>query len=405
MSSTGADGTVGRESDPDPVPASDPPAAPGPRPSAGPDPGTVATEGATRRLPGPDVVRAVAMAGVVVMNFHGYLILRGGSRGETWLADVFDPWTGPLSTRFAATFVLTAGVGVALLAASSLDDPERLRTVRWRLASRGLVLYVFGLAFDLIWRGSILPFYGAMFAVGAVVVTWRSRWLVTLAITAAFASWGIRAWRFEREFDGHSTRWLTDPGTSPRGLVLDVFVNGTHPLLPWLAMFSTGIVIGRAMLDPRLASSWRASAAGGGLVLFAVAALGNTLLVDETADARAVLRWSTHPFDRGILYTASALGTALVAFAVVTWLADRFAATRAVGVLGEVGRASLSIYVAHALVFNLVVDWLGWVEPSGVGTALAFAFVVWVTCSVAAVAWQRRHGLGPFELVYRRLTV
>ena len=33
------------------------------------------------RLPGPDVVRAVALIGVVVMNFHGYLILRGDARG------------------------------------------------------------------------------------------------------------------------------------------------------------------------------------------------------------------------------------------------------------------------------------------------------------------------------------
>ena len=35
-----------------------------------------------RRLPGPDVVRAVALIGVVVMNFHGYLILRGGRQGD-----------------------------------------------------------------------------------------------------------------------------------------------------------------------------------------------------------------------------------------------------------------------------------------------------------------------------------
>ena len=34
------------------------------------------------RLPGPDVVRAVALIGVVVMNFHGYLILRGDVRGD-----------------------------------------------------------------------------------------------------------------------------------------------------------------------------------------------------------------------------------------------------------------------------------------------------------------------------------
>ena len=69
----------------------------------------------TERLPGPDVVRAVALIGVVLMNFHGYLILRGGRQGNGAVDRFFDPWSGPLSTRFAATFVLVAGVGVTLL--------------------------------------------------------------------------------------------------------------------------------------------------------------------------------------------------------------------------------------------------------------------------------------------------
>ena len=69
------------------------------------------------RLVGPDVVRAVALIGVVVMNYHGYL--NGASAvagdGASFAQRLFDPWEGVLSTRFAATFVLVAGVGVTLL--------------------------------------------------------------------------------------------------------------------------------------------------------------------------------------------------------------------------------------------------------------------------------------------------
>ena len=36
---------------------------------------------------------------------------------------------------------------------------------------------------------------------------------------------------------------------------------------------------------------------------------------------------SDDPFDRGIAYTVSALGTALLAFAAISWLAERFAGT------------------------------------------------------------------------------
>ena len=53
---------------------------------------TSAAAGARPRLPGPDVVRAVALIGVVVMNYHGYLILRGGSRGaDTTVGEAMIP--------------------------------------------------------------------------------------------------------------------------------------------------------------------------------------------------------------------------------------------------------------------------------------------------------------------------
>ena len=59
-----------------------------------------------RRFVGPDVVpRRVALIGVVVMNYHGYFILDGGRNDHSTLwGRFFDPWRGPLSTRFAATF-------------------------------------------------------------------------------------------------------------------------------------------------------------------------------------------------------------------------------------------------------------------------------------------------------------
>ena len=65
-----------------------------------------------------DVLLAVAQIGVCVMNYHGYLLNRSGDQAATGFFDrVFDPWQGPLSTRFAAVFVTVAGMGVALMSA------------------------------------------------------------------------------------------------------------------------------------------------------------------------------------------------------------------------------------------------------------------------------------------------
>jgi uncharacterized protein len=349
------------------------------------------------RRPGPDVVRAVAMAGVVVMNYHGYLILRGAQRGDGALDELFDPWTGPLSTRFAATFVLTAGVGVTLMTRSSIGDPDRTSAVRWRLVRRGLLLYGFGLLYDMIWRGTILPYYGAMFVIGAALITVRIRWLLAIGASAAVSAAAIRWWRYEAELDGHDTSWLTNPGPgSPRGLVIDVFVNGTHPLLPWLTFFCAGIVLGRLLTT----TWWRPAAGAAGFALFALATLVNSTATND----RSLLLLSVDPFDRGLAYTASALGTALVAFAAISWIADRFADTAAIGALQQAGQMSLTIYVGHTLVFNLLVDQLDLIQPGGVGTALAFAAVYWTAATAGAIAYQRRHGRGPAEVLYRRLT-
>jgi len=348
------------------------------------------------RLPGPDVVRAVALIGVVVMNFHGYLLLRGGSRGTGGIDDFFDPWNGPLSTRFAATFVLVAGVGVTLLTCRSIGDAGAVRRKRWTLVRRGLVLYLGGLLLDIVWRGTILPFYGAMFVLAAAMFTLRSRWVLTIGAVAALTAAGLHWLRTQQHLDDERPSSLLEPSGGALKVLTDVFINGTHPLLPWLAFFCTGIALGR-VLDARW---WRPVAVVGGLALFAGASL---VSVAVPAGPLATELGSTDPFSRGVLYVASALGTALVAFGVVTWLADRFTTTPPIELLRNAGAITLTLYVAHALVFNLVVDWLGWVRPTGLDTALVFSAVYWAVAIAVAAWYHRRFGVGPVERVYRVL--
>jgi len=349
------------------------------------------------RLAGPDVVRAVALIGVVVMNYHGYLILRdiesgGGYSPSGWLDELFDPWNGPLSTRFAATFVLVAGVGVTLLTRRVLGDPARVTEMRWRLIRRGVLLYVVGLLLEQIWPGTIIVYYGAMFVLAAGIFTWRSRWIVAVGTATAVAATFLRSWRFDRSRDGHSTSWLTSPGDgSIRRYVFDVAVNGTHPLLPWFAFLCAGIVLGRTLVTPW----WRRVAALFGVTLVA----GAWLLSAPSATGLPTVVFSTNPLDRSIVYAASALGTALLAYVVIDWLAGRF--PDATDPLRRAGQLTLSLYLAHILVFNLLVDWLGWPQPAGITSALLFAGGFWLVAIVVAGWWQRRFGRGPAEYVYR----
>jgi uncharacterized membrane protein YeiB len=104
-----------------------------------------------------------------------------------------------------------------------------------------------------------------------------------------------------------------------------------------------------------------------------------------------------------VLYVTSALGTALVAFGVLSWLAERYTATLPIELLRNAGAMTLTLYVAHALVFNLIVDWRGWVRPTGLDTALALSAGYWVVAIAVAAWYHRRFGAGPVERAYRFL--
>jgi uncharacterized membrane protein YeiB len=226
-------------------------------------------------------------------------------------------------------------------------------------------------------------------------------WLPSLAVAAvgvgsAVAGFALRWYVLERELDGLTTGWLTEPAGTPLGLVIDVFVNGTHPLFPWLAFLCAGIVLGRLFDKPW----WREAAIALGIALFSVATM---VSIGATGPRRGVLL-ASDPFSRSLVYTASALGTALVVFATVSALADRFADSPIVHLLRRSGQLSLTIYVLHALVFKLLVDWVDVVDPGTIWAALGFAALYWVLALVAAAAYQRRFGRGPVEQLYRALT-
>lgn len=348
-----------------------------------------------------DVLRAVALIGVCVMNYHGYLLLRGAQPGNGFLAHVFSPWTGPLSTRFAAVFVTVAGMGVSLMTRRGMAgaNAEAISRDRWTLIRRGVLLYSFGFFLDWVWPGTILFFYGAYFLVAAALFMLRTRWLVVVGLAAAVAAAGVHWWVVDREAHGHPTAWLTagdaEAHRSPRDLVLDTFVRGTHPLLPWLAFLCLGMVLGRSLPFDR-ARRLRLCAIGIALVIAGYALHG-------------LLPWhpllrSTNPFDRGLLYTVTAVGTSLVAVSLVGWAAQRTSHTVTTHVLAVTGRTTLTIYVLHALVFDLLVDRLHWIHPGGLATALVFASAFWMFAIVVANAWNLWKPVGPLEWVYRQFS-
>ena len=270
-----------------------------------------------------DVTRAVALIGVVVMNYHGYLILRGGPIGDVGDQPGLRPVDGP------AVDPLRGDVRDGRRHGHHVDDqprPAQRRPLATQPRSldaappRASCSTRSGSSFEWIWNGTILFFYGAFFMVGALLFTLRIRWLVADRRPS-------RRLRQRRCSGGRSkpdsdTSWLFEgwytPGAyrSPRRLLFDTFVNGTHPLLPWLAFLCAGMVLGR-YLPLRSTSRWVLAAFG--VVLVAGTYLANDL-VRRHAVARRLL--ATDPFSRSLNYTVCALGSSIAAFCVIGWIAN-----------------------------------------------------------------------------------
>ena len=348
-----------------------------------------------------DVTRAVALIGVAVMNYHGYLILRGGEVGTSGINRFFDPWMGPLSTRFAATFVMVAGMGITLMTNRGRIGLDRYQRAldRWTLIRRGFLLYCFGFFFEWLWNGTVLFFYGAFFVVGALIFTLRTRWLILIGGLPAIAAAGLQWWAFETE---HSTSWLfggwysPGPYRSPRRLVFDTFVNGTHPLLPWLAFLCAGMVLGRFL---PLRGEWRRVLGTAGVLLVAGTYLAKEVFGDTPL--RSVL-FATDPFSRSLNYTLCALGSSIAAFCLIGWVAEVTRTSVVTRAFAAAGRTTLTLYILHALVFNALVSYWHLIKPAGLDVALVFAGSFWVVSIVAAAVWQHHVGIGPGEWFYRK---
>ena len=347
-----------------------------------------------------DVVRAVALIGVCVMNYHGYLNGASAAEDPSFWGSMFDPWRGPLSTRFAATFVLVAGMGVAMMgrramAAEAAGVTSAVGDARVTLVRRGVLLLAVGYFFDWIWPGTILFFYGGLFAAAALLITLRTAWLAAIGTAAAVAA-ALLSWWSTR----HDLSWLlggaSEVTMSPRDLLFDLVARGTHPLLPWLAFFCAGMVLARVLPAD---GAGRAQVALAGMAAVAVA----YALREFLPGSEQVL--STDPGSRGVLYTLSALGTAVAAVVLIGAMARATSRSRVTQALAVAGRCTLTLYVLHALAYNALVRMAGIVDRgSGLGTALALAAAFWVIAVALAVLWSRVARLGPLEWLYRRFS-
>lgn len=363
---------------------------------------------ASERLRSLDVVRGVALLGVIALNYHGML---NGQEAfapttQTILSRVFNPVSGVLTTRFAATFVFVAGIGVTLMAVRSRQSSTATTTpVQLTLLRRGAFLLLVGYGLEWIWPGTILFYYGAYFMLASVLVKRSTRTLAVTAVVACLSAAMVNLWRVSERFNDNYTTWL-DPASpdSPRNVSIRLFLGYTHPVLPWIAFFLAGMIVARQTHGPVLIPKRLAMSALGCVVAaYVIRDMFRPSLIRDRGSALRSAVVSLQPFDRGVLFVVSTLGIAVLA----VWSIERIVANRqhslTLNLFARAGRMSLTLYVMHIFVYEVLVDTLGAVRPTGLDTALALTCATYVGGLVLSSIVLRHFTHGPIEFIYRKI--
>ncbi|MGB7981776.1 MAG: heparan-alpha-glucosaminide N-acetyltransferase domain-containing protein [Candidatus Nanopelagicales bacterium] len=353
------------------------------------------------RITGLDVARAFAVIGMVLVNFK---ITMGAEQGDPgWLRAVAAAFDG----RAAATFVVLAGVGASLGSrrARVSGDPELRRHARAVLAKRALFLFVIGWAFFLIWPADILHYYGVYLAIGALVLFASNRRLAASAAGAVlisltflvgfdfFANWDLA----EYSYQGLGT---------PAGFLRNLFLDGFHPVFPWIAFYLFGMWLGRTDLRDR---AWRATLTLRAAVVVVVTETAAWIVLGPKGGSLERVedtswRWlfSVEPIPPLPMYLAAGAGTAVLVIVGSIWLTEHLPG-RVTEPLVATGQLALSIYVAHVLVGMVILDTFGRLENQSLTWAVTTSLVFSVAAIGFSWAWRRRFARGPLEALMRRV--
>ncbi|AMG82135.1 hypothetical protein AXH82_01150 [Microbacterium sp. PAMC 28756] len=178
------------------------------------------------RILGLDVARGLAILGMA-----------GAHVGVTEAFEWGDPttWTDLVHGRSSILFALLAGVSIALMTGRDvLPGRERLPGIRLNLVGRGAVIFVIGLALELLNTpiAVILTLYGLLYVAVLPVLRWRPRQLLLGAAVLALAGPALLA-------------LLSAVALQPFGAGIGFVLYGTYPITVWLALVLGGMALGR----------------------------------------------------------------------------------------------------------------------------------------------------------------
>lgn len=355
-----------------------------------------------QRIIGVDVARAMAIIGMIIVNFKMVI----GGTGNSYIQYI----TGLLEGKAAATFVVLAGVGLAFMTRKKEGQTPKAqqRKARTQLLKRALFLFVIGVAYIPIWPADILHFYGIYMLV-ALLFLFRSRSAILIGALSIILIYPVLMgiWEYDHNWDfdkyTYANFWTIE------GFMLNLWYNGFHPVLPWSAFMLIGLWFGKQDLHDVnvIKKAMKISAivfittllTSKGLLLFL--GEGDSVVVEELTSVLG-----TSPMPPLPMYMVSGASFAIFVIAVCIYLSRKNSQNVIVQSLKSTGQLALTFYVAHVLLGMGIVEIFAGdiIGELSVTFSFVYALLFSLLCILFAVFWKRYYTHGPLEWIMRKLT-
>lgn len=357
----------------------------------------------SKRIEGLDFARALAMFGMLIVNFK--IIMGAAGRGPDWLI-----WfTGLFEGRASATFVALAGIGVALMTRKARNGGElsSIKENRIKLWKRSAFLFILGLLLYVAdWTGDILHYYGVYMLIASFLIVASTKLMIILSTLFLITSQALqvtmnylKGWHPEQPFMEYLDFWTIE------GFLRNLLFNGYHPVFPWICFFLLGMILGRLDLSKKAVRNKMLFISI--ILLLTIELLSKILILlsllvlDENS---AEFLFQTGPIPPNILYILSNSASAIIVIVASIYSVEKFARHWVIKALIQTGQLTLTHYVSHVFIGVGILALFNRLENQTLAFSLVFTILFFVASIFISVLWRNRFKRGPIEWVMRKMT-
>jgi uncharacterized protein len=358
--------------------------------------------GETHRILGYDFARGLAIIGMIFVNFKTVMV----AETDAYLYQLVSL----LSGKAAALFVVLAGVGMTLMyrKAKAKNDVGEIRKVKIILLKRAAFLFVVGLSYYAIWPADILHYYGLYITIGVLFLSVSRKWLLTISFLLIIAySVSMLFFNYDAGWDWNTLEYADF--FTVNGFFRNFFLNGFHPVFPWIAFLLTGICIGRINFNN---VKIRKRVTLFSLTIFVVFKSISIFLIStlsqlsptEASDIAYLL--GTTPMPPSFFYMITASSLAVFIISISIYISSKLSHTLFIKQMVSTGQLSLSNYFLHVIIGMLAIKLF--FRKLEFAFSIEFTLVYAIVFSVVIIffshIWRMKFKKGPLEYIMRKIT-